>query len=212
MIASLALTLLAVAQDVPPPRPARAVPPPYICVVRRENPLGTIGVQQSVSLAGVADEPLFTWETAVDEDGQFQMSASWSHAPRNYSLVWIMFNLRSARPRTYRLRLQDVAAPGQAVLDLDSGPIPAREGWTYVSTRWGTLTGLLADADSPRFVVLGDDREVFRSAPIDPATFRNAREMAMRLEPELAPLVADYRNRCTFYPRRGLPVPPQVPG
>jgi hypothetical protein len=214
MIASLALSLLAVAQDVPlpPPRRARVVPPPFICMVRRESPLGTIRAQQSVSLAGVADEPLFGWETAFDEDGQFQMSASWSRAPRNYSLVSIMFNLRSARPRNYRLRLQDVVAPGEDDLGLDSGAIPAREGWTYVFTRWGTLTGLLGDSYAPRFVVLGDDRELFRSEPIDPATFRDAREMAMRLESELAPLVADYRNRCTFYPRGGLPVPPQVPG
>lgn len=213
MIASLAFALLAVAQDIPPPpRPARMVPPPFICVVRRESPLGTIGAQRSVSLAGVADDPLFNWETAIDQDGQVQIHASWSHAPRNYSLVSISFNLRSARPRTYRLRLQDVVAPGQAILDLDSGPIPARDGWTTVFTRWGTLTALLADADGPRFVVLGDDQILFRSEPIDPATFRNAREMAMRLEPELAPLVADYRNRCTYYPRGGAPVPPHVPG
>jgi hypothetical protein len=37
---------------------------------------------------------------------------------------------------------------------------------------------------------------LFRSERIDSDTFRNAREMAERLEPELAPLVADYRNRC----------------
>jgi hypothetical protein len=97
-------------------------------------------------------------------------------------------------------------------LNLDSGPIPAHDGWTTVYTRWSALTGLLAEAHSARFIVFGDDRELFRSEPIDPATFRNAREMAMRLEPELAPLVADYRNRCTFYPRGGMPVPPQVPG
>jgi hypothetical protein len=210
MIASLAFALFVAPQDAPPasPRSARRELPPYICSVRRETPLGTIGAQRSVNNDGVADEPLFNWETwfhqdRAREDQQLHLMAAWKSAPSTYSFgpryysdVQIGFYFRGSGPRTFRLRLQDMAAFRERTLFLDSGPIPARDGWTNFYTQWGILTGLIDEAYSARFIVLGDDREVFRSEPIDPATFRNAREMAERLEPELAPLVADYRNRC----------------
>ena len=208
MRASLSIVLmmapgLAVAQAppaVPEPTPIRELPAQFICAVARPGPSGIVGAQRSVSEEGVPDDLLFSWETSFDDSQGFRLNASWSAAPRNYSLVQIMFNLPGERPRTYRLRLEEAARHGEPTLDLDSGPIPAEEGWTYVFTSWRTLTGLISDAYSPRFVVLADGEEVFRSAPIEPLRFQGARTAAEALEPDLAPLVADYRRKCQFMP------------
>lgn len=93
----------------------------------------------------------------------------------------------------------DPPVPGEAELRLDSGPSEARDGQVAIFTRWGPLTAMLAAGYAPQIALLGEGDRVILSEPLDPAMFERARAMAVRMEPELAPLVADYRNRCPFH-------------
>jgi hypothetical protein len=207
LTASLLLVcpVAAAAQEVPaPPQPERVreMPPEFICSVSRETPLGTIGAQRSVSPSGAVDPPLFSWSTVFGASGM-TINASWSGS-RDYSFVQLYYGQADPR-RTYHLRVEGLQAEGQSEFRLDSGPVRAPGGGVYVFTRWGTLTATLAEAYNPRLVLRDDRGRVVRSEPMDAAIFDRARDMAMRLEPELAPLVADFRNLCRFFEPAALP-------
>jgi hypothetical protein len=133
------------------------------------------------------------------------LDASWGASP-GYSLIFLTFD-RQEPGHDYRLRIQRRSpAPGETELALDGALVPSGQDYLYVLTEWGPLTAMLAGADSPRIMVLDGEGTAIADEAIDPETFRRAREGAERLGPELAPLVAHYRDRCAFYD--GGPIPP----
>lgn len=194
---------------LPPPPPVYEMPPHYICSVSREMPLGTIGAQQSVSPAGVADAPLFTWSWHVSTGG-IALDASWSRAPSTYSLIQVSY-VRAETGRSYRFRVhRRSSAPGETQLTLEAALMPSEDGPAYSWAEWGPLTAALTDAEDPRFLVLDDTGAEVANERLDVATFHRARAAAEALRPELRPLVANYRRHCIFYD--GGPIaPPQTP-
>jgi hypothetical protein len=197
----IACPFAAAAQDAPePPVPEldRRLPPVFICAVSRETPLGTIGAQQAISPSGVPDgEPLFSWSTPLGTGG-INLNASWRASPGNYSFVQLSY--ANANPqRTYRFRVEGTLPEGQNELQLDSGPTRPHDGTVHIFSRWGTLTAAIAEAYDPHIVLIDDEGTIVGSELVDPAIFGRARDIATRLRPELAPLVANYRNLCTYY-------------
>lgn len=194
--------------DVPEPPQLEEVPAHFSCAISRESPLGTIGVQQGVSPTGVADEPIFSWSRHLGDSGIW-ITTAWSAAPRGYSFVQLSY--ANANPeRAYRFRVEGIQPEGQSELQLDSGLTRPLDGTVHVFTRWGTLVAMISEAYDPRIVLLDGDGTVVRSEPIDAGIFGQARELATRLQPELTPVIADYR-RCTFLPARRIGDPISIP-
>jgi hypothetical protein len=188
-----------------PPEPVTELPARFSCIVSREGPLGTIGVQQSVSPAGVADEPIFSWSARIGTDG-ISLDASWSAQPRNYSLIQLAY-LNPDRRRTYRIRVQRHLPPtsGPTYMSFEGPLTPTMHGFVSIWTEWGPLIGMLSDALDPHILVLDGEAAIVVDERVDPALFARAHDMAERLRPELDAMVADHRNRCPFQERFVLP-------
>lgn len=207
MLALIALALLASPPDIPPPPVlAPELPPEFICAVRHQSPLGEIGAQQSISRSGEPNEPLFSWANPLGDSG-IMLQASWSAAPSDYSLIQLSYN-REQPGRSYRLRVQrQPLAPGQTEMSLEAALMPSIHGFVLTWAEWGPLIGALTGASDPRFLVLDDTGAVVANETVDPTAFLRARTMAEALRPELVPMVADYRSRCTYYPGGSVSIP-----
>ena len=184
----------------PPPEPIREMPPRFICYVVRENPLGSMTAQQSISPDGNRDEERLDGWAMFLAPGGIAIDASWVHpAPDGGSFVQI--SQQGLDPaRSYRIRVQRAQPGEQAELLLES-PLhrPDGEGSLYVFSNWGAVTGMLADAILAHVLVIRDDGVVVREDPIDPAVFARAVAAAPALHPALDEMVADYRNQCRFF-------------
>jgi hypothetical protein len=181
-------------------------PPTFICSVSREGPFGAIRAQQSVSPSGTIEAPLFSWSTPIGTSG-IAIDASWGGSSPDYSLVFLTFN-RQEPGRAYRLRIQRRSlAPGETELTLDGALVPSGQDYLYVLTEWGPLSAMLAGAERPHILVLDGEGTAVADETLDPETFRRARFMAEALRPQLRPLAAHYRDRCTYYDGGPIPVP-----
>lgn len=190
----------------PVPEPVREAPPGFICSVSREGPFGAIRAQQSVSPSGAVEAPLFNWSARIGTRG-IAMDASWGGPSPGYSLVFLTFD-RQEPGRTYRLRLQRRSpAPGETELTLDGALVPSGQDYLYTLTEWGPLAAMLAGAEDPHIIVLDGAGTVVADEVVSLEMFRRARFRAEQLRPQLRPLVAHYRDRCTFYDGGPIPLP-----
>lgn len=190
----------------PPPEPITQPPPAFICSVSRESPSGTITAQQSVIPSGAVEEPLYGWSARIGTHG-IAIDASWGGPLTGYSLVFLTFD-RQEPGHSYRLRIQRRSpARGETELALDGTLVPSGQAYLYVLTEWGPLTAMLDGAESPHIVVFDGEGTAVADETIDPETFRRARFMAEQLRPQLRPLVAHYRERCTYYDGGPIPLP-----
>lgn len=204
----LACPVAALAQNVPepppPPEPVRELPPRFSCAVNRESPLGTLGAQQSVSPSGVADDPIYSWTAFLSPRG-IAITTAWIGAhPADHSFVQLSYN-EPEPDMAYRFRVQRDVPNGQSRLLFQSEFTRPEGGVLNVFTDWGPLTGILSRAADPRILLLDANGAAIRSEQVDPEDFDRAVAAAVRLQPELDALVADYRNRCPFVERTVFP-------
>src|SRR4051812_11398462 len=100
-----AVALPAAALHYPRPPAPPQLPPPYMCSVSREGPLGEVGAQQLINTDGTPDIRLDSWSGTLAPGG-IAIDASWDHPdPATYSLVWLSQSDLDPR-RSYRIRLQ----------------------------------------------------------------------------------------------------------
>lgn len=207
MISLMALSLLASAQDIPPPPepPEPLRPPYYSCRVEREVPNGTVSVFKLIepSGRGLNDDRLHTWVTNLSLGG-VQLHAVWTDDPPvETGWISILYPMEDIQD-VYRIQVLRTPPDNDGEdLQWESGLRQPSDGSLHASASWGPFMGLLAGAADPRIVVLAADGTVLRSDPVDLPGFARAVALGDSLEPELDAMVADYRNRCELIEHLG---------